>query len=462
MRRILMRSGMSPFENLDPVHIMLNNSIGGNVGNLIYAYSLYRNLTTEDTVIEADHYIVDPSKANEINENYDAYIIPLADAFREDFVTELRNYTKLIEQLTIPVFVIGVGLRASIEPKLEEGFPFDDDVKKFVTVVLHHSGIIGVRGQITADYLSRLGFKEGRDHMVIGCPSMYTFGSELKIRETSITRDSKVSINNSKLSPKNVLTFIKRSTEEFPDHYFIPQWLKEMKLTYLGISNAGKPTPNYPYTITDKLYQEGRVLYFYNAPTWINFLKTVDLSFGARFHGNIAATIAGTPSIIIPKDARMRELAEFHKLTYIFSNDITDQTNIWNVIEKADFQSPCKVQAQNFMTFLEFLNRNGIDHIYKNTLTPDIVPFDESVKAVKYAPPIVPITMISQFEMSNRFQKYFELSEEIHIEQKLAINSLKRELYSKNIKLNKIEGTLNRKSIKFTISCVNKVKHIIK
>src|SRR5699024_11966880 len=66
-----------------PEEMILNNLIGGNVGNLIYAYSIYRNLMTEDVEIIPDKYKIDPNQADYINENYDAYIIPLADRSEE-------------------------------------------------------------------------------------------------------------------------------------------------------------------------------------------------------------------------------------------------------------------------------------------------------------------------------------------------------------------------------------------
>src|SRR5699024_5336539 len=129
-------------------------------------------------------------KAEEINRNYDCYVIPFADAFRPTFIPLLKKYTKLIKKLSIPVIIVGVGLRAPFEPKLNEGFPFDNDVREFVSAVLEKSSMIGVRGQITADYLTRLGFEEEKDHTVIGCPSMYSFGSHLKIKELSLSKES--------------------------------------------------------------------------------------------------------------------------------------------------------------------------------------------------------------------------------------------------------------------------------
>src|SRR5699024_3693385 len=152
MKNILIRSGISPLETFDASYMVNKNSIGGNVGNLIYAYSVYKTLMTEGTNIVPDYYSRNPQNADEINEKYDSYIIPLADAFRTDFIHELKDYTKLIKKLKIPVIVIGVGLRAPSEPKLNEGFPFDDDVKEFVKAVLEKSNMLSVRGLITEDY----------------------------------------------------------------------------------------------------------------------------------------------------------------------------------------------------------------------------------------------------------------------------------------------------------------------
>src|SRR5699024_6577063 len=139
LKKILIRSGISPLDVFEADYMIDKNSIGGNVGNLIYAYSVYRALTTEGTTIIPDYYKIDHNEADYINENYDCYVIPLADAFREPFMPALRRYTKLIKKLNIPVIVIGVGLSAPFEPKLNEGFPFDQDVKDFVTAVLEKS-----------------------------------------------------------------------------------------------------------------------------------------------------------------------------------------------------------------------------------------------------------------------------------------------------------------------------------
>lgn len=457
---------MSPFDNFDASYILDKNSIGGNVGNLVYAYSVLRTLMTEGTTITPDYYKIDHKQAEEINEKYDCYIIPLADAFREDFIPLLRRYTKLIKKLKIPVIVIGVGLRAPFEPKLNEGFPFDEDVKAFVKAVLEKSSIIGLRGEITSKYLTRLGFREGIDHTVIGCPSMYAFGRDLHIRDTNITKESMICVNSSRLSPKNVLDFIARGMEEYPNHYFIPQWRIEMKLVYLGAPSIAKASDNYPVKMSDPTYMNNRVRYFLNVPTWLDFIGKADLSFGARLHGNITATIAGTPSIITPKDARMRELTEYHGLTHISADEITDKTNLSDVIEKVDFQSPTKKQGENFDHFISFLDKNNLDHIYKKGSNPSMVPFDERLSEIQHRPALTPISGCTLEEMVERWEKFYPLEEaklkRNQNKQKKKISNQNKKLKSREEKIKsqekqikRYEAILNRKSVKLALKTAN-------
>lgn len=104
-----MRMTMSPFDNDNLYNVVTKDTIGSNSGNLLFPYSIMRNIYKDGDVI--DKYTkAREEDASAINENYDMFIIPLANAFRESFVGELRNLTKLIKRLNIPCIVVGVGL----------------------------------------------------------------------------------------------------------------------------------------------------------------------------------------------------------------------------------------------------------------------------------------------------------------------------------------------------------------
>lgn len=429
LSKILVRCGMLPHQSIDVLDMLKKDRMGSNNGNLIYQYSVIRTLMTEKNEIYADGYIINHNKADEINEKYDAYVIPLADAFRNDFRSNLKSYTALIKKLKIPVYVIGVGLRAPYEPKLQEGFPFDEDVKAFVSAVLNNSQMIGLRGQITSNYLTKLGFKEDTDHKVIGCPSMYTFGRQLKIRDVNLTKDSLVSINASNITKQSAMDFLVTVSEEYKNNYFIPQIYPELFLGYVGGPSIPNTPNDYPKDLSSSFYKEGKVKYFINAPTWFDYMKKVDLSVGTRLHGNITATINGAPNLTIVQDARMRELAEYHNLPSVTADEVSKETNLLTLIEKIDFKSATQVHEERFDNFINFLDKNNIDHIYKENINRKNAPLDILVENEMFAEGISPITSLSQNDVFERISAGVDIqSMKFEKNKTAAVNNVKRQL----------------------------------
>lgn len=180
MQRILMRGHKSPFRAASARETLRQNLIGNNVGNLIFAESSFRLLNTSRSAVDLRR--LNDLSADVINDSYDAVVIPLANAFRASFVTELRRMTSLIQRLTVPVVVLGVGAQANLGADQRPGGDIDADVQAFVAAVLDRSASIGVRGEVTASYLAGLGF--GSDVVdVIGCPSMFMRGPQLAIKK---------------------------------------------------------------------------------------------------------------------------------------------------------------------------------------------------------------------------------------------------------------------------------------
>lgn len=364
MRKVLIRGGISPLDNVSSEELLLRDFSGSNIGNYLYQYSIFRTLSVENTELYVDNYASGVKNADAINSTYDQYVLALADAFREDFMPQLRAYTKLIRRLNIPVIVIGVGLRAPYDTKLENKFIFDDVVKEFIVAVLEKSTIVGVRGQITADYLSKLGFREGIDHQVIGCPSMYAYGGELKIEGLTLNKQSKITLNLSENSPKNCVDFVNNLTDIFEEYVFIPQIYNEFLLSYGGAS-VSSSSINYPSTIKHKMYQDNKVKYFHNLQPWLKFMGEIDFSIGTRLHGNVAATISGKPSVLITTDARTKELAEYHHLPSIPHYKINDSDSLVNLLKNIDLHSAEKQHPENFKNYLLFLEKNNVKNIYE-------------------------------------------------------------------------------------------------
>ncbi|MDN6166884.1 MAG: polysaccharide pyruvyl transferase family protein [Staphylococcus equorum] len=411
MKKVLVRAGMSPLDIFSADEMIRRNAIGNNVGNLMYAYSVFRNLTTENVELYADYYRADPADADMINKTYDYYVIPLANAIRPSFIPTMKRYTALIKKLNIPVFVIGMGMAFPYEPNVKQERPFDDDVKQFVSAVLEKSNILGLRGQITSDYLSYLGFKEGTDHMVIGCPSMYTFGDNIKIRDIELDDSSSISMNMTPTADSKVLKFLSSLAGQYKNLEFTPQDLDEMILTYSGTPFLGaainSKIDNYPNSLNSELYKNNQVKFFLSAPSWIKHMGTIDLSIGTRLHGNVAPILAGTPSIAIPIDARMRELTEYHNFPRVPENEIYEGMRLEDLLERVDIHSVEKNQKSNYDNFINFLDKNGIENVYHYNSEGMKVPFDDKLEHVHLKAPLTPITSCDAEEMSERLQKSF-------------------------------------------------------
>ncbi len=411
MNKVLIRAGISPLDSFSPEKMIARNSIGNNVGNLIYQYGVFRTLTSENLEVVPDYYGVENGKiklndAEKINDNYIAYVCPFADAFRPNFIKNLKLYTRLIKKLEIPFIVAGIGVKTSIEKLNNKNFSFDKEVRDFINAINGTGTIVGVRGEITADYLKNLGFEENTDFMITGCPSMFTFGKHLKINTNKITYKSTASINSSLKSSKSIIKFISKSSEEFYKYYFLPQWLSEFHLSYLGGPKLKKKNKFYPTNLKSKMYQNNNVYFPINAKGWINFLKKVDFSFGTRLHGNIAATLAGTPSITIVKDGRMKEVADYHNLTRINSKEIKKFDSIFELINNVNFNSPEKDHEKRFKNYLKFWEKNGITTVYKNNFSLKDAPLDEKIKYASTLEPIISISNLNKKLANKRLKNY--------------------------------------------------------
>ncbi|MEG0918467.1 MAG: polysaccharide pyruvyl transferase family protein [Anaerovoracaceae bacterium] len=417
MKRILIRSGQSPLDNFSPAEVITRDSIGSNSGNLLYSYGIIKTIMVdENTIVVPDYYryekyFVSQKEADEISEKFDCYIIPLADAFRENFIPGLNRLTDFVKKLKIPCFLTGAGIKAPIDADINEPFVFDDDVKKFITAVLEKSAIVGVRGEITSAYLSRLGFKEDSLQMAIGCPSMYINGRDLKVRELNLKNDSKICVNNTYYTTDNVKKFMTRVMNEFPNYYYIPQLTRELKATYLGSPYKNTNEENFPTQMYHPAFYNNRTRFFVNVPTWREFASDAALSIGPRLHGNVVPTIAGTPSLIIPKDSRMKELTTYHNFAHIMATEINDNKNPIDIIEKADFQSVVRSHGANFDRYIGFMEKNGIDHIYNNQYENNLYPLDKKITKLDLVQGVDVITGHSLEDMIERWNNYFPLEE---------------------------------------------------
>ncbi|MDO5145611.1 MAG: polysaccharide pyruvyl transferase family protein [Eubacteriales bacterium] len=414
MKKILIRSAMPLGEKKSVSEILLRNLTGSNTGNLIFQHSVARVVMEEDTVITAikTNLIYSEEQVDRWNEEYDMFLIPLANAFRTSFQKELVCITDLVNRLKIPCVVVGVGLQSLLDKEGWE-FPFDEDVRVFVEAVLKKSSMIGLRGEITAEYLRRLGYSAEKDYTVIGCPSLYTFGDSLPTpRLTDLTVNSKVAVNYKMELPAKLYRFLRGQEALFTDSVFISQVVPEIKMIYAGFpyfneKNLEVEVEDYPMHFSDSLMQNDRVVGVVEDISWMEYLRQRDFSFGSRIHGNIVSILAGTPCYIFAGDCRVKELAQYHNIPYMEWQDVREDTNVIDLYQKTDYSQLKRGHRERVSHYLDFLDKNNVPRIEREALSKSSTPFDRWYQSQEGAGVIHPFPSVSAGEQERRLEEYY-------------------------------------------------------
>ncbi|MFF4748271.1 polysaccharide pyruvyl transferase family protein [Streptomyces sp. NPDC002514] len=369
MKRILIRSGKSPFRVATPPEFIQQDLIGTNTGNLLFSDSAHKMLMTPDTEVTSNGIRTDPSpeRAAEINEQYDVFVVPLANAFRPSFHASLDRLSTLIEQLTIPVVVFGVGAQAGDDYETAGLKPMEASVRRFVSAVLDRSASIGVRGELTARYLTGLGF--GADRIdIIGCPSMFLHGGTFpEIRAAEITAGSRIALNLSPDAlPVGDLTGIAdHAWRHYPRLTYYAQNTSDAELLLWGdTSPESGLTDPFPRRSSHVLLQEDKVRMPLDPATWIDELRGYDFAYGTRIHGNVAALLAGTPAVVLTHDSRTLELCRYFEIPHRPLSALPGDTDPRDLYEDADHSAMIKGHGERFERIVAFLDRNGLDNAY--------------------------------------------------------------------------------------------------
>ena len=385
MTNILLRARKDPFEVVSPDDTLIQNVIANNSGNLIFQAAAYKILATRGTTVTPDRLLIDPGQADRINERYDAYVIPLANAFRPSYQAVMDRATQLIRRLRIPVSVLGVGAQGTLRYETERLRPIEGSVRAFVGAVLDRSPSIGVRGECTYDYLRGLGFS---DVEVIGCPSMFFHGDRLAVekRIPALGLDAALAMNVTPYVAR-MGDVVMSNHARYPNLRYIAQDLATLELLLWGESDReAQRTDKLPIHTSHPLFRENKIRFFVDPWPWIDALRTADFAFGTRIHGNIAALLAGTPSYVLAHDSRTLELARYFEIPHRLIYDVGPDTDAAELYAEADYGGLVRGHPARFATFTDFLTRHGLAHVFAEGEDPTW--FDRRVAEIAYPPAV--------------------------------------------------------------------------
>jgi hypothetical protein len=131
-----------------------------------------------------------PREADQINDNYSHVLLFLQDQIREDNDFDKWNeLNDLIEQIHIPIVVFGLGANsfAGDDPDLHSRLA--PGLIRFLRLLSDHTTELSIRGEFTADVLTKLGITNFR---ITGCPSYFECGQGRRVAKPDWNPDGKV------------------------------------------------------------------------------------------------------------------------------------------------------------------------------------------------------------------------------------------------------------------------------
>lgn len=341
-----------------PFTIPVTELIGDNTGNYVYYLAVYsylfgaKNLKCMGFDEIRKHLDNDPEW---IRKNFDIAIIAEANLFAICYKdTALVDNAKFIKSLKIPCYVIGIGCQNNTDNILRNLAPINDEVKNYVDTILESGGMLTLRGNLTRDYLSSLGY----DNIpVLGCPSMYINGQHFEISDNKVQQNAFNPIYNAQF----VEDLDEKLYEDYPQSVFFDQ---DRYLRSLFLPLSAKNDECLRNDLFIKLYKQGRIRGDINYYPWQKQIidNGYNFAYGSRIHGNVIAIQAGIPAFVKVIDSRTREISEFYNipnsLEYRFDESKDSLYDLYKNISYVRFNESYIEKFNNFRNFM--LNISGV------------------------------------------------------------------------------------------------------
>lgn len=404
--RILIRSGRPPHQ---PVRIEAAHAYRGvgtfstNSGNLLFQDAIYRTLRVPEADLVVDSLSTERRGMDEghiarIDDEFDVVVLPLANAFREDFLAPLTRLTEVIEKLRLPVVVPCVGGQVGLDGDPgSAGQQIDEAAARFVRAVLERSESIGVRGELTKAYLESLGFP-GERLDIVGCPSLHFYddGESVRWTKRQLTPEARLAVNLTPSVPRS-RDFLEHNHARYPRLTYLPQDNDAVGMLLWG--EEFEAPAGMPASLDHYLCREGKIRFFADPMPWIDFLATQDFACGTRIHGNVAALLAGTPAFQLAHDSRTLELAQFHRIPHLALSDGDGTLDAAELYERADPTEFNAVRDANRDLWWAFLDRNGL--AYRRRPDPE---YDAEVAAATASRGVPPLTSAEPADLASRLR----------------------------------------------------------
>lgn len=345
-----------------PTDAMLSGALAHNTGNLAFRYAVWHHILSPKIHFTWD---ADP---REVRERCQVLVIPSSN--QANPASDYGKRATFLEEVDLPVVPVGLGAQASV---IGERLRLTAGTIRYLRSLGDRSTAIGIRGGYTGEVLSDLGI----DNVVeVGCPANLInpdphLGQQIERRLRS-PEGRAIAVATSDLTPGH---------QTFEAKLF--QWLLERDGLYVCQSHSylvalarrmsGDLSELEKEQVRDYLLpgsSESRFLgaaarhfrVFFSVAEWMDAIRGVELSIGARIHGNLLAIQAGVPGICVYHDSRTEELARTLRIPLISHVELEAAGSLEQVCEELEFDGTAydRRRAELACRYQQLMARSGI------------------------------------------------------------------------------------------------------
>lgn len=260
--------------------------------------------------------------------------------------TDITYLDKVLERIGDSVLLpINIGFSSTEEKK---DFVLGEDSVNTLKKIAERCKSIGVKGEYTADILSKYGIKNS---VIVGCPSMYKNISEMKK-----TSSNKMEVKNGTASFK---PFYGELSDKEIDllKFFEKNKFNLVETTTLDLSESNiKEKKIYSHL---KSYENTKKIYF-DIDSWRDSFEDVDFVMGMNFYNNVVALQSAVPALFVCYETTGREMCKFFNLPNIDISEFNPKKSVLDYLKYADYSSFVSSIDQKYDVFSKFLSENGV------------------------------------------------------------------------------------------------------
>lgn len=349
----------------------IRNIIGyhDNIGNIVFLESITREVGADQ--INTYDFILNYKK---YEEKYDMIILSLANMISSTYRLS-EDFLSALEKTKIPICIFSIGIQAYNMDELSH-MELNTDVLRILKIAEKSGTTIGLRGEITKEYLDKKGI---RNTQVIGCPSLF-YDKKIPIKKDSIPNEILLSgtFNGNwrkplydiyKFGQKYCKSYLVQNESRILfEKYQISEsdlnsWsLSQDRISYL--MNKGYDFTYYchPSINRDDLSEWfiNNSVYYSDFDNWLKSMRDYDMHVGVRFHGSVMTTLAEVPTLILSGDLRVKEFVEYHKLPNIDIFDFNEEMKPMEIYDMIDYTEYGLIYDDLKSNYINYLSKNGL------------------------------------------------------------------------------------------------------